>query len=160
MRELPNIASPRELKELLRRAAGTRPGAEAVEEPAGFVFVAYARDDAEIAATLVAALEARDIAVEWDQRLLGGDRFRLRIGELIEAAAAVLVLWSASAVRSDFVIDEAEAGKAAGKLVTCRVPGLADGDIPFGFRQLHVVDALDVDAIAAAVAAKGARPRR
>ncbi len=63
------------------------------------------------------------------------------------------MLWSQSSVASDFVIDEAEEGKAGGKLITCRGKGLADSEIPFGFRQLHCVDVDDTDAIIEALAA-------
>lgn len=140
--------SPRELRERLRRAAARPPHDEARPKAAApFAFLAYARQDARLAAALVEALEARGIAVEWDGRLKGGENFRRRIGELIDAAAAVVVLWSPISVGSDFVIDEAEAGKAMGKLVTCRTDGLDERDLPFGFRQLHCVDAADTDAI-------------
>lgn len=148
--------SPRELKEMLRRAAARPPLGDAGRTGAvPFAFLAYARQDARLAAALVEALEARGIAVEWDGRLKGGENFRRRIGELIEAAAAVVVLWSPASVGSDFVIDEAEAGKALGKLVTCRTAGLDERELPFGFRQLHCADAADTDAIVRALASLG-----
>lgn len=121
----------------------------------GFAFVAYAREDAGEAAAVVAALRGRGIAVRWDRDLLGGQHFRAHLGEMIAEAAAVLVLWSAHSVGSDFVIDEAEAGKQGGKLVTCHLGDLGGREIPFGFRQLHCVECLDTDAILAALAALG-----
>jgi len=123
-----------------------------------FVFIAYAREDATTAADIVAALRSRGIDVKWDRDLLGGQHFRRRLGEMIVDAAAVLVLWSEHSVASDFVIDEAEAGKSAGKLVTCRLGALDDRDIPFGFRQLHCVEADDTDAVLAALQGCGLAP--
>jgi len=120
-----------------------------------FVFVAYAREDASPAAQVVAALRAHGIRVEWDQDLLGGQHFRLRLGEMISKATVVMVLWSQYSTCSDFVIDEAEAGKSAGKLVTCRLGDLEACAIPFGFRQLHCVSADDTPAILAALAGCG-----
>lgn len=127
--------------------------------PTGFTFVAYARDDAIVAAELVATLRAHGVTIEWDRNLLGGERFRQRIGELIERAGAVLVIWSRASVVSDFVIDEAEAGKAAGKLVTCRTAEVRDADIPFGFRGLHCADVDDIDGILESLALLEVGPR-
>ncbi|MGE0765513.1 MAG: toll/interleukin-1 receptor domain-containing protein [Hyphomicrobiaceae bacterium] len=121
--------------------------------------MAYAREDAIIAAELVETLRAHGVRVMWDRNLRGGERFRKRIGELIERAGAVLVIWSTASVASDFVIDEAEAGKAAGKLVTCRTAELRDADIPFGFRGLHCADVADIDGILDSLAVLEVGPR-
>lgn len=153
-----NAPSPRHLKEMLQRAAGTRQAVRQDPGTRGYAFVAYARHDAAVAAAVVEALEARGIAVSWDRNLKGGDNFRKRLSQLIEAASAVIVLWSHHSVASDFVIDEAEEGKARGKLITCRLQDLGDGDIPFGFRQLHCVDVADTQAILEALAGLGVAP--
>jgi hypothetical protein len=124
----------------------------------GFAFLAYAREDTVAAAALVATLRQRGLSVKWDRDLRGGERFRQRIGQLIEAAAAVIVIWSAASVVSDFVIDEAEAGKTAGKLVTCRTDAIKDSDIPFGFRGLHCADVTDIDGLVEALGLLGMEP--
>lgn len=152
--------SPRRLKAMLQKAAGGPKIVQRDAEGGRYAFVAYARADAQAAAALVAALEARGIAIKWDKNLRGGDNFRKRISELIEGAGAIVVVWSASSVVSDFVIDEAEEGKARGKLITCRLGTLGDGDIPFGFRQLHCVDVADTDAVIDALAVLGIEPAR
>lgn len=126
--------------------------------PDGFTFVAYARDDAIIAAELVETLRGHGVPVVWDRNLRGGERFRKRIGELIERAGAVLVIWSPASVGSDFVIDEAEAGKNAGKLVTCRTAEVRDSDIPFGFRGLHCADVSDIDGLLDSLSFPSANP--
>ncbi len=147
-RALPAVAAPTATRTVAMKVA--EPGTQG-----GFAFVAYAREDAGEAAAVVAALRGRGIAVRWDRDLLGGQHFRQQLGEMIAEAAAVLVLWSAHSVGSDFVIDEAEAGKRVGKLVTCHLGDLGGREIPFGFRQLHCVESLDTDAILAALAALG-----
>jgi hypothetical protein len=151
-------------KTALKRAASlSRPRAACLQIPAlpspqrsrtddPFVFVAYARDDAPVGAALVETLRARRVPVMWDRNLLGGERFRSRISELIERAGAVLVIWSPASVGSDFVIDEAEAGKTLGKLVTCRTADVRDADIPFGFRGLHCANVDDLDGLVESLA--------
>jgi hypothetical protein len=136
----------------------TTPAQPKSDDRARFVFIAYAREDEAAATAVVSALEARGILVKWDRDLLGGQHFRMSLGRMIAEAAVVLVLWSAHSAASDFVIDEAEAGKSAGKLVTCRLADLDERDIPFGFRQLHCVDADDPNGILAALAVLGLTP--
>jgi hypothetical protein len=148
---------PRDLRARLKRAAATD-GVATAAAVQRYVFVAYAREDEAVARALVERLQERGVAVRWDRDLRGGERFRQRIGELIDAAAAVIVIWTPGSVASDFVIDEAEAGKADGKLVTCRLGELRDRDIPFGFRQLHCVDVEDTDAVVAALDGLGVGP--
>lgn len=141
----------------IKRGKGARTARRDAQH--GFTFVAYARDDAAVAARLVDALRTHGVTVMWDRNLLGGERFRKRIGELIERAGAVLVIWSPASVVSDFVIDEAEAGKAAGKLVTCRTDDVRDADIPFGFRGLHCADVDDLEGLLDSLALLELGPR-
>ena len=49
------------------------------------------------------------------------------------------MIWSDTAIASDFVLDEASRGKKMGKLITTHVPGFSSSDIPLGFGQSHVV---------------------
>lgn len=150
-RALPSMAGP-----IATRKADV--GEAAPGAKAGFAFIAYAREDDEAATAVVAALRAHGIVVRWDRDLLGGQHFRQRLSEMVSEAAAVLVLWSEHSVGSDFVIDEAEAGKRGSKLVTCHLGDLGAREIPFGFRQLHCVESRDTDAILAALAALGLEP--
>jgi hypothetical protein len=144
---------PRQLKEKLRRVATQRSRPEPKLTTEQYAFVAYPHVDEDIALRLVDALKQRGICVKWDKDLLGGDNFRSRLDSLLEGAAAVIVIWSENV--TDFVIDEADAGKARGTLVTCRVPGLVPAKVPTGFRGLHCIDVDDVDAILRALERRG-----
>lgn len=148
-----NVPDPRQLKERLRRVATDRIGPQPKLRKEPYAFVAYPHADRAIAQQLVDALTARRIAVKWDRDLVGGDNFRRHLDELLEEAAAVIVIWSANV--TDFVIDEADASKARGTLVTCRVPGLEPCKVPTGFRGLHLIDVDDVDAILRALGRRG-----
>ena len=150
--------TPRHLKAMLQRAASSRRAVHQEFKGGGYAFIAYAREDAAAAAAVVETLEARGICIKWDRNLRGGENFRKRISELIGSASAVIVLWSAHSIASDFVIDEAEAGKVRDRLVTCRLGALDEFGIPFGFRQLHCVDAADTDAVMDALAVLGVGP--
>lgn len=144
---------PRQLRDKLRRVAAERMPAAPRLRQLPYAFVAYPHADEPIAQGLVDALKARGIAVKWDKDLDGGDNFRARLDELLESAAAVIVIWSTNV--TDFVIDEADASKTRGTLVTCRVPGLPPSKVPTGFRGLHLIDVDDVDAILRALGRRG-----
>ncbi len=103
----------------------------------GEVFVSYAREDAAWVERLAAALAARGVSLWWDRRLLAGQSFEALIDGKLQDAPAVLVVWSAASVASDWVKDEAAEGRAAGRLVPVSMGGVRP---PFGFRQIHTPD--------------------
>lgn len=104
---------------------------------AGSVFVSYSRPDRARAAQVVALLEAAGCKVWWDGRIEGGQAFLPEIEAALASADVVVVLWSATAVASHWVRDEAEQGRARG----CLVPlGLDGTEPPLGFRQVQVID--------------------
>ncbi|MEO7240014.1 MAG: TIR domain-containing protein [Sphingomicrobium sp.] len=101
------------------------------------VFLSYARDDLERVRPLAAALERAGHTVWWDRHISGGEEFAGAIEEALEAAQVVLVAWSAAAVRSAWVRDEAAAGRDSSRLA----PVTLDGCLPpLGFRQFQTID--------------------
>ena len=58
------------------------------------IFLSYAHADAKRAQQLAAALNARGYTVWWDTLIEGGASFAKSIREALEAADAVVVLWS------------------------------------------------------------------
>ena len=90
------------------------------------VFLSYDRRDADKAAVVVAALERGGHQVWWDRHIKGGRRFEAEIEQALGAADAVVVLWSANSVQSDWVKDEAASGRDRGRLV----PATLDGTSP------------------------------
>ena len=141
------------LKAAGRRGRTPVPPAEGAAEP--FVFISYARLDRPVARALARFLEKRGILVWWDYKLSSGHKFREEILTQLKASRAVIVIWSAAAVASDFVLDEAERAKALKKLIPTHVPQFAPEDIPLGFGQRHTVPIDDRPAILDALAEHG-----
>ena len=102
-----------------------------------YVFVSYARADEKQAKAVIACIEKAGFRTWWDGLIPGGDRFGARIGEALEGAGAVVVLWSEHSLQSNWVQDEAEWGRDHHRLV----PISLDGSLPpLGFRQLQCLD--------------------
>lgn len=101
------------------------------------VFLSYSRADQKRALPVIKALEAAGLQVWWDGLLEGGDTFLPTTEAALENADAVVVLWSSTAVVSDWVRDEATRGRERG----CLVPLTIDGTHPpLGFRQLQTIN--------------------
>ena len=114
-------------------------------DEAGHVFVSYARADEEWAQAVIAALDEAGIKAWWDGLIPGGKTFSGQIAEALEQSAAVIVLWSASSLQSDWVKDEASVGREHHNLVPLSIDGSSP---PLGFRQIQCIK----------VAAGGPRP--
>ena len=101
------------------------------------IFLSYAHDDRLMAQNLAAALSARGYTLWWDELIEGGAQFARSIRDALEAADAVVVLWSAKSIDSDWVQDEAAQGRDRKRLV----PLSLDGTLPpLGFRQYQTID--------------------
>ena len=101
------------------------------------IFLSYAHADAKRAQQLASILSARGYTVWWDNLIEGGAQFAKSIREALEAADAVIVLWSKSSIESDWVADEAAQGRDRKRLV----PLSLDGSLPpLGFRQYQTID--------------------
>jgi eukaryotic-like serine/threonine-protein kinase len=107
------------------------------EIPLTDVFVSYARQDRDRIEPLVRALEARGLEVWWDSRIAGGSEFTREIETQLEAAGAVLVVWSRHSIGSLWVADEASAGLERGKLVPISIDPVPPR---IGFRQLQTLE--------------------
>jgi len=71
------------------------------------IFLSYSREDQAIARRFADALKAEGISVWWDQALSTGEAFDEVTEEALEAARAVVVLWSKTSVKSRWVRAEA-----------------------------------------------------
>jgi hypothetical protein len=69
------------------------------------------------------------------------------ICDAIDAAQAVIVVWSPASVRSRFVLDEAERSLDASKLVTTHVEKFRLRQVPLGFGRLHTIPVTDHEEI-------------
>jgi adenylate cyclase len=96
------------------------------------IFLSYAREDVKKAERLAGCLEAAGHSVWWDTQIQGGARFGAAIDAALEAADAVVVLWSSASVNSAWVQDEAAAGRDSQRLVPLLIEPVQP---PLGFRQ-------------------------
>ncbi len=101
------------------------------------IFISYARADRSRAGALVKALEAQGWSVWWDWVTPTGKQFRRVIEEEINKARCVVVLWSATSIESDWVIEEASEGKESGILLPVLIEKVRQ---PMGFRSMHAAD--------------------
>lgn len=105
------------------------------------IFISYANADLAQAQMLAKAFEAEGWSVWWDRKIPPGKTFREVIDTALEAAGCVIVLWSAQAVLSQWVIEEASEGQRRGILIPVLIKD--DAKIPLGFRQLHAARLID-----------------
>jgi TIR domain len=104
------------------------------------IFLSYARQDERRARELAQALAGKGYAVFWDRRIPPGRTWHNYIGEALSTAKCIVVVWSTSSVRSDWVLEEAQEGKARGVLIPVRVEKV---ELPFGFRFVQAADLCD-----------------
>jgi tetratricopeptide (TPR) repeat protein len=101
------------------------------------VFLSYARADFPAAKAIAARLKDHGFSVWFDENLPAHRAFADVIQEELEAARSVLVLWSESAVSSQWVRSEANRGREMGKLAQVR---LDNARLPLPFDQIQCVD--------------------
>jgi adenylate cyclase len=101
------------------------------------VFVSYARTDEACAERVAERLRSHGYGVWRDDELPAHRAYSEVIEERLKSAKAVVVLWSADAVKSQWVRAEADAARAAGTMVQAAV----DGSIPpMPFNQIQCAD--------------------
>ncbi len=98
------------------------------------IFVSYAREDRELAGSLVGILESQGWSVWWDREIGPGSSFSKVIEREIALARCVIVLWTARSVASDWVVAEASEGLSSHKLIPAL---LEDIEVPLVFRMTH-----------------------
>jgi len=101
------------------------------------VFVSYARSDKARVAPLVAAIVAKGWTVWWDPEITPGQEFDDMIDAEIEAAKAVMVVWTPTSVASRWVRGEAREAADNNKLVPVRFD---NARLPMDVRAIHTTD--------------------
>jgi tetratricopeptide (TPR) repeat protein len=101
------------------------------------VFLSYARANANKAAQVAQALRDQGYSLWFDESLPAHRAYSDVIEEQLNSAAAVLVLWSADAVRSQWVRSEANRARETGRLVQARLDGAT---LPMPFDQIQCAD--------------------
>lgn len=85
------------------------------------LFISYGRSDEATAELIARTLEAEGFVVWWDNALRSGDTYDEVIEEALRAALAVVVLWSATSVKSRWVRSEATIGDRNQALVPATI---------------------------------------
>jgi TolB-like protein len=101
------------------------------------VFISYARADEAVARRIAKALQSAGLDVWWDAELPAHRAYSEVIERNLAEAKAVVVLWSATASRSQWVRAEADFARNAGKLVQGQVDGTMP---PMPFNQIQCAD--------------------
>ena len=101
------------------------------------VFVSYARPDEPLAEQIADALREQGFEVWRDDDLPAHRPYAEVIEERIRGAAAVVVLWSSEAVKSQWVRAEADTARGALTLVQATIDGTMP---PMPFNQIHCAD--------------------
>lgn len=101
------------------------------------VFVSYARSTEAVARQIADALRSQGFEVWRDDALPAHRTYGDVIEERLRAAKAVVVAWSAEAVKSQWVRAEADLGRNAGTLVQLSLDGAVP---PLPFNQIQCVD--------------------
>ena len=101
------------------------------------VFLSYARASLADAMRIADYLKSAGYSVWFDQSLPAHRAYSDVISEELDAAAAVLVLWSRDAVNSQWVRSEANRAREIGHLVQLR---LDDARLPMPFDQVQCAD--------------------
>jgi len=116
------------------------------------VFISYSKAEAEATRALAKDLEREGYTVWWDASIVPGEKFEEVILKELEAAKAVIVIWTASSVKSMWVKSEAARAARMDKLITVRDNALQHDDIPLPYDGFHTAPVSDRAAIYAALA--------
>lgn len=98
------------------------------------IFISYSRRDRDRCTAIREALQALKVDVWSDVGIAAGSAFDRAIEREIGAAKALLVLWSAESVESDWVRNEARTGKESDRLAAVQI---GECQLPLEFRSVQ-----------------------
>ena len=109
----------------------------------GHIFISYAREDRGRVAILAKLLVDEGWSVWLDKdNLPAGQQFHRAIEKAIQDAACVLVCWSEAAIKSDWVLGEADVAREQEKILPVLLETVKP---PINFRTHHYVDLSEWD---------------
>ncbi|MEO8926293.1 MAG: TIR domain-containing protein [Caulobacteraceae bacterium] len=101
------------------------------------IFISYARSTAVQAKQVAEALRGLGYGVWRDDELPAHRPYAQVIEERLKSSKAVVVIWSADAVKSEWVQAEADRARASGKLIQLAIDGAQP---PMPFDRIHCAD--------------------
>ncbi|MBW8755412.1 MAG: YARHG domain-containing protein [Sphingomonadales bacterium] len=101
------------------------------------VFISYSRNDQAMVAMLARAVEAAGYDVWWDAELPPHQSYGEVITEKIATTKAAIVVWSASAVKSEWVRAEADMARNQRKLIQTALDSVTP---PLPFNQIQYAE--------------------
>ena len=101
------------------------------------VFLSYASDDRDRAKRLADAMQHQGYRVWWDRQIAPGQTFDEVIENALDQSACVVVLWSSTSIKSQWVKTEAAEAASRRILVPVRIDNVK---IPLEFRRLQAAD--------------------
>jgi len=101
------------------------------------IFVSYSSDDRDRVLPLVNALEETGWSVFWDRTIPAGKTWRQVIGSEIQTCRTVIVVWTDKSITSEWVHEEAEAGKRKRILIPVMLDNV---EPPFGFSSIQAAN--------------------
>jgi TIR domain len=104
------------------------------------IFISYKREDAERVRQLAVALETEGFSVWWDPALPIGQTYSSSIHSQLATAKAVMPVWTARSIDSEWVQEEAVQGKRRGVLLPVRMDAV---EPPLGFTMVQTADLSD-----------------
>lgn len=115
------------------------------------IFISYSTDDRATAARLAEFLLERGYSVWWDREISAGQQFYGEISDALTDCKVAIVIWTATSVKSRWVLGEAETAAGAEKLIPVRDDSLSERQLPIGFRPLHTIALSDRDGLLRAI---------
>jgi formylglycine-generating enzyme required for sulfatase activity len=122
------------------------------------IFISYSKQQPQPTHEVAAYLKSQGYSVWWDTDLTAGEIFRDVIDRELDAAKAVIVIWTKHSVASKWVLAEADHADRDGKLIPLRTRDLDAWRIPKPFSTYHADVVDNREAILAAVRRVVARP--
>ncbi len=101
------------------------------------IFISYSSKNRPNAQRLAEALSAQGWSVWWDREIQTGQVYHQVIEQALHAAKAVVVLWSAESVNSEWVKNEAAVAAERGVLLPANLDGTR---LPLEFRARQTAD--------------------
>lgn len=101
------------------------------------IFVSYSRDDRDSVEPVVEALRAQGLSVFWDEGLRSGEEWRDILEQELDAARAVVVVWTSRSATRRWVKEEATRALQDDKLFQIRLDRVR---LPLGFGLIQCED--------------------